>query len=182
MFVHYPLFTQNHPPFLYYKKGHIVRLLVNCGLSLLPFQVIYCETQILTDQKLTSSTFPCCVFVCPSKSVTSPLFSTLWCFRPYKPYISRKLMTPTIHWPTDHSPITHTDPQDPLNPPRTHLTWPFLHFKTFYAIQTKYLLKPHDTQYPLTHWPLTHHSHRPTKPTHLTKWPSESRIVVQRLV
>ena len=73
MFVHYPLFTQNHPPFLYYKKGHILRLLVNCGLSLLPFQIIYCETQILTDQKLTSSTFPCCVFVCPSKSVTSPL-------------------------------------------------------------------------------------------------------------
>ena len=73
MFVHYPLFTQNHSPFLYYKKGHILRLLVNCGLSLLPFQVIYCETQILTDQKLTSSTFPCCVFVCPSKSVTSPL-------------------------------------------------------------------------------------------------------------
>ena len=104
MFVHYPLFTQNHPPFLYYKKGHILRLLVNCGLSLLPFQVIYCETQILTDQKLTSSTFPCCVFVCPSKSVTSPLFSTLWCFRPYKPYISRKLMTPTTHWLTDHPP------------------------------------------------------------------------------
>ena len=73
MFVHHPLFTQNHPPFLYYKKGHILRLLVNCGLSLLPFQVIYCETQILTDQKLTSSTFICCVFVCPSKSVTSPL-------------------------------------------------------------------------------------------------------------
>ena len=108
MFVHYPLFTQNHPPFLYYKKGHILRLLVNCGLSLLPFQVIYCETQILTDQKLTSSTFPCCVFVCPSKSVTSPLFSTLWCFRPYKPYISRKLMTPTIHWLTDQT--THPSP------------------------------------------------------------------------
>ena len=73
MFVHYPLFTQNHPPFLYYKKGHIVRLLVNCGLSLLPFQVIYCETQILTDQKLTSSIFPRYMFVCPSRPVTSPL-------------------------------------------------------------------------------------------------------------
>ena len=73
MFVHYPLFTQNHSPFLYYKKGHILRLLVNCGLSLLPFQVIYCETQILTDQKLTSSNFPHCMFVCPSGSVTSPL-------------------------------------------------------------------------------------------------------------
>ena len=101
MFVHYPLFTQNHSPFLYYKKGHILRLLVNCGLSLLPFQVIYCETQILTDQKLTSSTFPCCVFVCPSKSVTSPLFST---FRPYKPYIFGKLMT---------HPSPYTDPPSP---------------------------------------------------------------------
>ena len=109
MFVHYPLFTQNHPPFLYHKKGHIVRLLVKCGLSLLPFQVIYCETQILTDKKLTSSTFPCCVFVCPSKSVTSPLFSTLWCFRPYKPYISRKLMTPTTHRLTDH-PLKYKTP------------------------------------------------------------------------
>ena len=88
-------------------------------------------------------------------------------------------MTPTIHWPTDHSPITHTDPPDPPNPPRTHLTWPFLHFMTFYTIQTKYFLKPHDTQYPLTHWPLTHDPHRPTKPT---IWPSESRKVEQRLV
>ena len=107
-----------------------------------------------------------------SGSVTSSLISTIWCFRPYKPHIFWKLMTPTIHWPTDHSPITHTDPQDPPNPPRTHLTWPFLHFKTFYAIQTKYF--PYDTQYPLTHWPLTHHLHRPTKPT---IWPSESRTV-----
>ena len=100
--------------------------------------------------------------------------STIWCFRPYKPYIFWKLMTPTIHWPTDHSPITHTDPPDPPNPPRTHLTWPFLHFKTFYAIQPKYFLKPHDTQYQLTHWTLAHHLHRPTKPN---IWPSESRTV-----
>ena len=62
-------YTKSPPLFLYYKKGHIVRLLVNCGLSLFPFQVI---SQILTDQKLNSSTFNCCVFVCPSKSVTSP--------------------------------------------------------------------------------------------------------------
>ena len=94
-------------------------------------------------------------------------------------------MTPSIHWLTDHSPITHTDPQDPPNPPRTHLTWPFLHFMTFYTIQTKYFRKPHHTQYPLTHWPLTHYPHRPTrptKPTHLTVWPSESRTVVHHLV
>ena len=83
------------------------------------------------------------------------------------------------HRTTVHSPINHTDPPDPLNPPRTHLTWPFLHFKTFYAIQTKYFLKPYDTQYPLTHWPLTHHLHRPTKPT---IWPSESRTVYSVLL
>ena len=73
MFVHYPLFTQNHSPFLYYKKGHILRLLVNCGLSLLPFQVIYCETQILTDQKLTI------IYLCPPNQI---LFSNCeFCFR-----------------------------------------------------------------------------------------------------
>ena len=69
-----------------------------------------CETQLLTDQKLSSPIFTCrsfvCLFVRPA-SVTSPLISTIWCFRPYKPYIFWKLMTPTIHWPTDHSPITH---------------------------------------------------------------------------
>ena len=77
---------------------------------------------------------------------------------------------------TDHSPITcHPHrPTRPKNPPRTHLTWPFLHFMTFYTIQTKYFLKPHDTQYPLTHWLLTHRLHRPTKPTIR---PSESRTV-----
>ena len=99
---------------------------------------------------------PSLLVVRPSALVTSPHISTIWCFRPYKPYIFLKLMAPTIHWPTDHSPITHTDPPDPPNPPRTHLTWPFLHFKTFYAIQTKYFLKPYDTQYPLTHWPITY--------------------------
>ena len=34
----------------------------------------------------------------------------------------------------------------------------------------------------IVHWPVTHHPHRPTKPTHFTFWPSESRTVVQRLV
>ena len=33
---------------------------------------------------------------------------------------------------------------------------------TFYNIQTKYFLKAHDIHYPLTPWPLTHHS-----PTHM---------------
>ena len=32
-------------------------------------------------------------------------------------------MTPTIHWPTNHSPITFPDPPDPPNP---HPTWPFI--------------------------------------------------------
>merc|ERR1711990_657091 len=33
-----------------------------------------CETQRLTDQKLSSSIFPCC---CPSRMVTSPLYDVL---------------------------------------------------------------------------------------------------------
>ena len=43
-----------------------------------------CETQRFTDQKLSSS-----IFACRSSrpaSVTSSLISTIWCFRPYKPY------------------------------------------------------------------------------------------------
>ena len=49
------------------------------------------------------------VFFCPA-SVISPLyFHYIWCFRPYKPYIFWRLMTPTIHWLTDFSPITHCD-------------------------------------------------------------------------
>merc|ERR1712105_377545 len=44
--------------------------------------------------------------------------------------------------------------------------WPFLHFMMFYTIQTIYFLKAGDTHYPVTHCPLTHHPHRPTKPTH----------------
>ena len=109
--------------------------------------------------------------------MTSPLISTDVLNHTNHTFSGR--LWPIILWISDCSPMTHTDPPDP---PRTHLTWPFLHFMTFYTIQTKYFLKPHDTQYPLTHWPLTHHTHRPTKATHLTIWPSESRTVVQRLV
>ena len=111
----------------------------------------------------------------------------IWCFRPYKPNIFWKLMTPTIHWPTDHSPITHTDPSDPPNPPRTQLTWPFLHFMTLpvCSIQTLYFLKPHGIYYPLTHFidhfPITH-TDPSDPPLHGIVWPSESRTVVQRLV
>ena len=36
----------------------------------------FCETQRLTDQKLSSSIFTCCLFVCPA-SVTSPLYDVL---------------------------------------------------------------------------------------------------------
>ena len=35
---------------------------------------------------LSSSIFSVCLFVRPA-SVTPPLISTIWCFRPYKPYI-----------------------------------------------------------------------------------------------
>ena len=48
---------------------------------------VNCETQRFTDQKLSSSIFPCWLSVRPSGSVTSPLISTVWCFRPYKPYM-----------------------------------------------------------------------------------------------
>ena len=36
---------------------------------------------------LSSSIFNVCLFVCCPASVTPPLISTIWCFRPYKPYI-----------------------------------------------------------------------------------------------
>ena len=49
-----------------------------------------CETQPSSIQRLSSTIFPC-LFVCPA-SVTSPLISTIWCFRPYKPYIFCKDM------------------------------------------------------------------------------------------
>ena len=144
-----------------------------------------CETQRFPDQKLSSSIFTCRLFVCSSvrpASVTSPLISTLWCFRPYKPYIFWKLMTPTIHWPTDHSPITHTDPSDPPNPPRTQPIWPFLHFMTFCSIQTIYFLKPHGIHYPLPHCIDHFHTDQSDPPIHGIAWPSESRTVVQSLV
>ena len=52
-----------------------------------------------------------------STKVTSYQFSTIWPSRPYTPSIFWKLMTSTIYWPTNHSPMTLSDPQDP---PRTH--------------------------------------------------------------
>ena len=45
-----------------------------------------CETQQITDQKL-SSPISTCRCLSRRASVTSPLMSTLWCVRPYKPYI-----------------------------------------------------------------------------------------------
>ena len=142
----------------------------------------YCETQRFPDQKLSSSIFTCRLSSVRPASVTSPLISTIWCFRPYKPNIFWKLMTPTIHWPIDHSPITHTDPP---NPPRTQPTWPFLHFMTFCSIQAIYFLKTHGIHYPLAHridhFPITHIDPS-DPPLHGIAWPSESRIVVQRLI
>ena len=134
--------------------------------------MINCETQLLTDQKLSSTIFACCLFVRIGN------ISTIWCFKPYKPNIFWKLMTPTIHWPTDHSPITHTDPP---NPPRTQPTWPFLHFMTFCSIQAIYFLKTHGIHYPLAHcidhFPITHMDPS-DPPLHGIAWPSESRTVV----
>ena len=49
------------------QKGQEGNQVLNC--------TPYCETQRLTDQKLSSPIFPCC----RPASVT--------CFRPYKPYI-----------------------------------------------------------------------------------------------
>ena len=80
----------------------------------------------------------------------------------------------TVPLPTHPSPAP-----DPLNPPRTHPKWPFLHIMMFYTIQTKYILKPHGTHYPLSHWPFTHHLHRPTKPDYFfTLWRSSLFISV----
>ena len=42
----------------------------------MPIILLFCETQRLTDQKLSSSIFPCRLFVCPA-SVTSPLYDVL---------------------------------------------------------------------------------------------------------
>ena len=68
----------------------------------------------------SSSIFPCCPSVPPSHLGD---ISTI-CFRPYKPYIFWKLMTPIIQWLSAHSTITHTDLTIPTklthNPP--HMT------------------------------------------------------------
>ena len=40
-----------------------------------------------------------CMSVCVSSSVTFPFNSTVWCFRPYKPYIFWKLIIWWWHWP-----------------------------------------------------------------------------------
>ena len=41
---------------------------------------------------LSSSIFNVCLFVVCPASVTPPLISTIWCFRPYKPYIFSEYM------------------------------------------------------------------------------------------
>ena len=38
-------------------------------------------------------------YVCMCSSVTFPYISTVWCFRPYKPYIFWKLIIWWWHWP-----------------------------------------------------------------------------------
>ena len=55
----------------------------------------YCETQRFTNQKLRNPIFACR----SSASVTSPLISTIWYFRPYKPYIFCKDMILASSYP-----------------------------------------------------------------------------------
>ena len=75
-------------------------------------------------------------------------------------HISRKIVKTPFHGSTIHSPITHTDPPYPQNPPTTHLLWPFLHFLMFHTIQTIYFMKADGTYYPMTLCPLTNQQHR----------------------
>ena len=46
-----------------------------------------------------SSSIFTCLYVCLWSSVTFPFISTVWCFRPYKPYIFWKLIIWWWHWP-----------------------------------------------------------------------------------
>ena len=52
--------------------------------------------------------------------------------------------------------------------PSRHEAWAVYPLEVYYPDEPKYFLKPHDTQYPLTHWTLTHHLHRtdPTSPAY----------------
>ena len=86
-------------------------------------------------------------------------FSTLWGSTPYNPNIFWNLMAPTKLWPlTTYPSSTQTH--------QTHPIWPFLHFMTFFTVQTISFIKPHNAQYPLTHY----------------MSPSESGPVAQRLL
>ena len=66
-------------------------------------------------------------------------------------------MTPPIHWPTNHSPITHTDPSDPPNPPKTHLTWPFPYFMLYDVLHFTNHIFTDSSWHPLSLDPLTTH-------------------------
>ena len=110
--------------------------------------------------------FKSCVFVSVCLSVrhhsnfsTVGPFKSLWrMFWPYKPYIFWKLMTPTIHWPTAHFPITHTDPPYPQNPPTTRMIWPFSTFWCFtlYKAYIFWKLVTPTIHWPTAHSPITH--------------------------
>ena len=87
----------------------------SCGLKDTEMSkwILSCFTSVNCEfcSKNSSSIFS----VCPWTKVTSHLFSSIWPFRPDKPNIFLKLMTPTIQWPTKHSPITLSDTQDLLS-------------------------------------------------------------------
>ena len=79
-------------------------------------------------------------------------------------------MTPTIHWPTDHWPITHPDqwPTRPKKPIQKLLSLIFFPLYDTLNYSNHAFQIAHDTNYSLTHRPLTHHppwTTRPTKPT-----------------
>ena len=53
-----------------------------------PWTCLVLRNSASSFHRLSSSIFTCLFVVCrPSRIVTSPLISTIWCFRPYKPYI-----------------------------------------------------------------------------------------------
>ena len=73
----------NHIGKSHHLRGHELPYF----LLLLRPSVVFLRNSASSFHWLSSSIFSC-LFVCrPSRIVTSPLISTIWRFRPYKPYI-----------------------------------------------------------------------------------------------
>ena len=59
----------------------------------------YCETQPPASIGWVALSSVVRLFVCPSRIVTPHLISTIWCFRPYKPYIfCEDMILATCQW------------------------------------------------------------------------------------